>query len=340
MSCVPEGRSDRWEDDSLRSQAAAWHVRLDSPNVTESDFLAFESWLAGPGARKAFDQIETLSGDVAAHREYLDRAMTRADEVRLDQEVMLLKRRDSRRGFFVRAAGAGALAAAIVGGVVLPPRMGWALFTTTKGEKRTVTLSDGTIIQLNSASTLKAKISDGVRQVVMGQGEAAFDVAHDPHRRFLVAVGAHQVRVIGTEFNILNTVQRTEITVRRGVVEVHGAKPGAFEVARLTPGDQVAFDDGRVVRRTNAAERAFAWQSGNLIYEDATLADLVSDLNRYFPGPVRVEGAEAASLKFSGVLALDDKEQVVRRLEAFLPIEAVSVDGALILRKRANAAAP
>jgi transmembrane sensor len=338
--CVPKGGSDRWEQEGLPSEAAAWQVRLESPDAAESDFTAFEAWLARPGAREAFERIEALTGYITAHREYIGRAMTSLDDTRSAQEASLAKRRESRRQFFIRAASAGALAAAVVGGVVLPPQLGWALFTTAKGENRTVTLSDGTIVRLNSGSKLKVKIAGGERRVVMGEGEASFAVAHDPRRPFIVSVGDHQVSVLGTEFNILNTAQRVEVTVRQGIVQVHSGSPSAFESARLTAGDQLTIGDGQVVRRMNAAERAFAWQSGLLVYDGATLADLVSDLNRYFPQPVRVEGAEAAALKFSGVLAFDDRRQVVRRLEAFLPIEAASVDGVLVLRKRADATAP
>lgn len=322
------------------AEAAIWKARVESDAASESDFLEFEAWLALPGARGAFDRIDALSADIADHREIIGRAMARADDALRAAAEESARKSESRRRFVMRSAGFGALAAAAVGGVVLPPRLGWVSYTTGKGERRSVKLADGTTIQINSASVLEAKLAGDARRVAMGEGEASFDVAHDEKRPFLIAIGERQVRVIGTEFNILNSAGRLAVTVRRGIVDVSSTRAGVFDVARLMAGDQLEFGENKIVRRANAAERAFAWQSGRLIYDGASLAELVSDLNRYYPGVIRVEGADAASLKFSGVLTLDAEERVIRTLEGFLPIEASSIDGALVLRKRDNALAP
>ncbi|MGE3867438.1 MAG: FecR family protein, partial [Hyphomonadaceae bacterium] len=167
----------------------------------------------------------------------------------------------------------------------------------------------------------------------MGAGEASFDVAHDAARPFEVAIGDRRIHVLGTEFNVLNLPGRVAVTVRRGVVSVSDAKG---EVARLLPGEQLVFANGGVVRRGGAAEAAFAWQYGRLIYSDVSLQELAADLNRYYTPPVRVEPS-AAALRFSGVLALDGQERVIHRLEAFMPIDAApGANGGYLLRARAD----
>ena len=69
----------------------------------------------------------------------------------------------------------------------------------------------------------------------MADGEAAFDVAHDPTRAFLIAVGDRQVRVVGTEFNLRRREGLTALTVRRGVVEVRPAGAPDAAPTRLVP---------------------------------------------------------------------------------------------------------
>jgi transmembrane sensor len=80
-------------------------------------------------------------------------------------------------------------------------------------------------------------------------------------------------------------------------------------------------------------ETAFAWKRGELVYNDRPLADVVSDLNRYVDAPIQV-AAPAASLRFSGVLRIDDEAAMIRRLEAFLPVEAARTDAGLVLNLR------
>jgi transmembrane sensor len=339
---VPSDWPDREEMERRVAEAAAWKSRLDSPDAAASEFLAFEAWLGGPGARRSFDRIDTLASDIEVNRDIIGQAMVREDAERIAQLESAARRSDNRRRLILGGVGVGigALAAAAVGGVFWAPQLGWSDYVTVKGETRSIKLADGTSVRLNSASAIRVKISGKTRRVLMGGGEAAFDVAHDTARPFLVAVGDNQIRVVGTEFNVLNASGRVAVTVRRGIVEVSGAPKGHYDIARLTAGDQLAISAGGVVRRANAAEGAFAWQSGRLVYDGATLAELVSDLNRYYSGPIRVEGEDAAALKFSGVLALDGREQVVRRLEAFLPVEAVAADGEIILRAHAKPVAP
>jgi len=126
------------------------------------------------------------------------------------------------------------------------------------------------------------------------------------------------------------------ITVGRGVVEVRDARsPLAPPVARLTPGLQLVHregEEGSVVRKVSA-EDAFSWRQGRLVYRSQPLVDVADDLNRTFTVPVRVEGP-ARSLRFSGVLVVDNQEAVVRRLEAFLPVQARRSDEAIILSSR------
>ncbi len=126
------------------------------------------------------------------------------------------------------------------------------------------------------------------------------------------------------------------MTVRRGVVSVQ-APEGAAQVEPILvrAGDQLDHQAGErawVLQKVDP-EAAFAWKRGDLIYRDQPLAEVVSDLNRYFSTPVTVTGA-AADLRFSGVLKIDTEEAVVRRLQGFLPIAADRAGDSFTLRMR------
>ncbi len=331
-------RSDQHEVNARLDEAAEWLVRLESAEATDADFLAFEKWVVLAGAREAFERAHTVLRLVESNRSLIGQAMTASDA---DREVEIVRAAAGariRRRFLLGGIGMGALAAAAVGGTMLLRRASWTTYVTAKGETSHVTLADSSLIRMNSDTYLRVRLGLAAREVVLERGEAAFDVVPDKARPFTVAAGEREVRVLGTEFNMLYALDRTAVAVRRGVVEV-GDRARRSPPQRLAVGDELTFAGARAYRRSAAAERAFAWQSGRLIYEDARLVQLAADLNRYYAEPVLVEGA-AADLRFSGVLMLDGLDNVLRRIKAYMPLDAVRTQEAIVLRLRASGASP
>ena len=128
------------------------------------------------------------------------------------------------------AAGAG-LAASLAVGVFTVAN--WPApaetYVTAPGQTRRIALADGTRVWLNAGSRLEVRLGRRDRRVQMADGEAVFDVTHDPARPFLIDIGDREVRVVGTEFNLRQRGDAFALTVRRGVVEVRPAeRPGAL----------------------------------------------------------------------------------------------------------------
>lgn len=315
-------------------EAAAWQIRLTADDATESDFLlAFEAWIADPQARAAYDAVEMVNADVTEFRDTIATALRAADRPAIAPSKPSRKFSFRMAGFGLVAAAASVALAIIVAPQVSPQ---WTTYTTPKGATRAVQLADGSVITLNTDSSVKVSLNWLERKAVMAEGEASFVVAGDS-RPFSVDVGDRRVRDIGTEFSIRNYQGRGMVTVKTGLVDVSPLAGGP--AARLAAGDQLIWEGGRDYRRKADVEAAFAWQSGRLIYSGAKLADLAADLNRYFPRPIEVVGA-AADYEFSGVLTLDTEEQVVTRLQAFLPITAQEAEGRITLSAKPGAPAP
>jgi len=125
------------------------------------------------------------------------------------------------------------------------------------------------------------------------------------------------------------------VTVRRGVVQV--ASAGGAGAVSLTAGLQLRHREGATdsIIAPVAADDAFAWRQGRLIYRDAALGDVVDDLNHYFPHPIRLGAGAAASFRFSGVVTVDDEARTLERLTALLPLKARAAKGdAVVLDAR------
>ena len=328
-------------NEGLGDQAAAWVVRLADDGVQEEDWLAFVAWLDDapvdrPDERRAaFDRAQAVWLDT-------DRLTAAAPNPR--RAVASQGSRPSggsRRGAHVYP-WAAALAAACF--VILAgwwvrhprqasPRLSTALvYATAPGERRDVRLVDGSRIDLDGATTLSVDLHGPERRVALVQGEASFDVVHDPAQPFVVDLGAAQVRVLGTAFDIVRETDGTRVDVARGVVGVRQA--GAS--VRLSAGRGAWIDrQGAIRLSTTPVGDVGAWRDGRRLYRDRPLSEVVSDLDRRYAQPILLGDPEARRMRFTGVLVLGPRETVVRRLTALLPLAASSADGGeIVLRSR------
>ena len=240
---TPQDKSpDRMDD------AIAWSVRLSAPDVSAEQLADFAAWLEADAAnRLAFERVSafenSLDDTVADYAEYAT-----ADEDMLPSAMSSIPQRAnimSRRSWI--AGGAALLAACAVLFVTLrndnPDTS--AIYATNVGEQKTVTLADGSTIELNTATTLVVAPDGVTRHVTLQRGEALFHVAKDSSHPFLVTVGDRQVRVVGTVFNVRRDDRNVTIVVAEGKVAV-GPKDKSATNAKareqhLTAGDKLVY---------------------------------------------------------------------------------------------------
>jgi transmembrane sensor len=303
-------------------EAGDWLVRLQSEVVSEADALAFDAWLStSPDNAEAFDAVLKLSHEVEASRLALKIALPRPQPERSRRWVL-----------WGGGLAAGAMAASAATLMLLPAAT--QSYATGPGERRKVTLADGSVLEMNGATRLEVRFAGRERRVELASGEASFDVAHDARRPFIVAAGDRAVRVLGTRFNVKRRGGRLSVALTRGLVEV-ASNGGTSRRYRLHPGQRLDAMEGAVESQivTGAAEEAFGWREGRLIYRDATLGEVVDDLNAQFARPTRIEDPSLAAVKLSGVLVLDDQRAVINRLSLLTPIEVIEAPSGVLLRR-------
>lgn len=322
---------------SVIDQASAWVVRLGGDEISDADYEGLQAWLdLSPDHRPAFDEAQGLWAALEGDRAALDVALTRSAP--MAAPVAALVRRSSNRAGMSRRWVWGAGAAAAAAGafaILIGPSLGGrtVVYVTAPGEQRTVDLADGSTIVMNGGSTLSVRLSGHERLVEMADAEAAFDVARDANRPFRVSVGESRVEVLGTAFDIRRDATTTRVNVTRGVVRVSDLADASRSV-RLTAGQAVARPDatGELQVTTGSIGDA-GWRAGQLIYDNRPLLEIIDDLNRAYPTPIRAVGG-AGELRFTGVLALDGQAETLRRLESFLPVSVERGEDVIELRPR------
>lgn len=296
----------------IDEEARGWFVRLQDADACTADWDAFAVWIAAsPDHAGAYGRLEQLWVDLDGLPQQPAGSRTAAPLSRPAND-----NRIGRRSLWTALA---TVAAAAVVGVV-----GWPLYQardqhfTTTTEPRRIELADGSVIQLNRRSDLTVKLTSGARRVFLDEGEAAFDVAHDAARPFTVAAGDSSLQVLGTAFNVINHDHRFSVAVSRGLVAVRPS--GQPTPVRLTVGQQIEQDARGAVTLTRVDPRQIsAWQDGVLLYRDAPLSQVGTDLSRYLGKSVRIS-ASAQELHFTGALRLGDETTMLNQLQAFAPI--------------------
>ena len=252
----------------------------------------------------------------------------------VDADVRASPARGRRTFLFGAAAAASAAIAATVGWRLLD---NVDLHRTGIGERRTVALSDGSRVTLNTASTVEVAFTRGERRLRLVRGEALFEVAHDTSRPFLVDAGAARFRALGTAFNVRVRPDVVELTVTQGVVAVVAGEARVDE----GPAARIAAGGGAVVRSGAVAPTALdeqhlrqrtAWQDGVLEFDGESLAQVVGEFNRYRRQPIVIGDARLESLRIGGRFEVDEADKFLTALTSSFPIEAITTtDGGVLL---------
>jgi len=316
----------------IYDEAGEWIVRNRDTGLDAQERRKFDAWLRqSPQHVRAYLEISSMWEKLGSQEfAWDDEEAQLVARARAEDNVVTLVSSPSRPvSTFARRRGIrwAALAAAIV----LAAAGVWFydyrnVYTTAVGEERSISLSDGSTIQLNARSRLRVEFSDHGRRIELSAGQALFRVAKDTSRPFTVHSGALTVRAIGTQFDVYKRPNGTVVTVVEGRVAVVPDSPAGSsdtspvshaKPALLAAGDQLALTstDQPVTRRANVAA-ATAWTHGNLVFEFSPLAEVVREFNRYNTRPLVIEDPRLASFVVNGVFSSSDPSLLIHFLRA------------------------
>ena len=229
--------------------------------------------------------------------------------------VVSLTVRPRRRTWI--AAGLGAALAACLALVALPSMIQslQADFISGTAEIRRVELGDGSIVQLAPQSAITVDLDSDRRRVKLLEGIAVFDVAPDPTRPFSVSAGRATATAVGTAFEVRNLDTGDSVAVRQGIVDV--ATGQAAVPARLAAGDAVRVSaTGAVLRGTLLPDQIGLWAERLVTARERPVADLVSEIRRYYSGLIVLRGDRLAGQTVSGIFDVSHPEAALALIAA------------------------
>lgn len=300
----------------ILQEASQWIARLNSDDLTAEDRRRFESWRqAHPMHRRAFEELTRTVERFAAVRPLVravafGQSMNEAVTGLANQPVGT--RKPWRRLVWAAAAAVIATGLALVGYL---GSSGGHVYATGIGEHATISLADGSTLELDSDSRARVDFSAGSRIVHLQRGEAFFKVVHNSRRPFWVLGGGVWVRDVGTEFNFDLDAGGVRVTVSEGEVKV-----GADPILQHVPFGDAALRDAPALSVLSAGQeaqlrgtavkvlrltpvqlaRAVSWRAGTLYFENQPLSAVVRELKRYTPLHIQVTDPRLRRLAVDG----------------------------------------
>jgi len=304
---------DMSDTQDVRAQAAEWLARRDRGPWGEADQAALEAWMA-----------QSWANATAFWR--LDAAWNRADRLSAMRSAPGNRLLHALGGHFTPVlfrAAAAALVIAFAGTAAfygLQP--GENSYETTVGGHETLTLGDGTKVELNTDT--KVRVSQDRRTVWLDRGEAYFDVMHDAARPFVVMVGEHRVTDLGTKFLVRQNTNRVEVSLFEGRAQLDSVGNWSGQrSATLTPGD-VAVATATSMSVMKKPEKMLSgelgWRRGVLIFHHTSLAQAAAEFNRYNRRKLVIADAGAAHLTIDGTFQADNIEDFARLAQLVLGV--------------------
>ncbi|HYM34086.1 MAG TPA: FecR domain-containing protein, partial [Steroidobacteraceae bacterium] len=193
-------------------------------------------------------------------------------------------------------------------------------YATQVGGHEILKLDDGSQIELNTDTLLRTNMTSHTRTVWLDNGEAYFQVRHDPTRPFVVFAAGHRITDIGTNFRVRSEAKRIEVALIEGRVRFESTATGVQRhSALMTSGDLVvATSDSMSVTRMPMQQLAnqLGWRNGLLVFKHTTLEDAVNEFNRYNREKLLIADPVVARLTIYGTFRTSNLHQFIEVAQA------------------------
>ena len=343
---------------SIEREALHWIERTEDPDFTDEEGDAFRVWYAASEEnRSAYDGFLTTIGAVRAAHE------TGAP----DLPSSPLSSSDESASFpWPHIAGMAAVLTLCVGiglwAVLSGGLQEGIRYASAVGEQRVVTLDDGSVVTLNTASEIRVYYSERRRRVDLVKGQAAFDVASDPARPFQTYTDEGMIFVLGTVYDVRLREGETVFTLVEGSALV-GDREAAEgwrrwrarvddghmprDVVMLAPGEQVRALQAETLSGVTLSEvtaanvdHAMLWKQGLVVFNDVSLAAALEEMNRYSRTRLTLaDDAGLRALSISGRFDAGDPQAFAENLQFIFPdLKAVAEGETEIRLERRDAA--
>ncbi|MGR9014326.1 MAG: FecR family protein [Gammaproteobacteria bacterium] len=310
------------EPNDIDEQAVAWFARLQADNVSEEEKTTFLRWLNQDDThRETFNEISLLWGDPGLLQALTDTAK---------------KHRIAPHKKSALTLGKLPLAMAACLAITLFFRNDIAVlmqgdYSTGVGERKTVYFDDGSTAMLNTDSVIAVNMEGPQRKVELLKGEVYFEVKPDSGRPFIVQAEHSTTRVLGTRFFVHEKSDSDEVKVVSGRVEVSDRR--LLKQPVILHDREAVSADASGLGETLLLNSALttSWVNGFLVFENAPLENVISQIRRYRTGVVVFKDNALRELKINGRINLRESDDMLKTLGKNLSVKMTYLTDWLVI---------
>lgn len=316
--------------DALQEEARAWVRLLTSREVSAWDAQGFQRWLQlSPDNKAAFNEAKRVW---AAMKPAAGEMLRTNPAIATTHHQALRPVRLGRRAFMGAAVSAAAVAAVAV---VHPPLGLWPAVTewgadyrTAAGERQEIGRAGHVLVTLNTRTSVRREMDRGeLVGLELISGQAAVDLPRSG-QRFVVVAGAGRSIVESGRVDVKFLNDKVCVTCLEGAARIEHPSGNRALTAR-----QQAVYDSRTVSQVAGVDpqEVSAWRSGEMVFRNAPLAEVIDEINRYRPGRVVLVNAAARERLVSGRFLITALDTVLWQIEQTYRLEGTSLPGGLLV---------
>ena len=334
--------------DRIVNEAASWIAQLDGGDISNADRIALAEWMARSPRHE--NEIRRLASLWSSVNDVLDEAITTPKHTPITSilAAWFKIRPVTLAGVTaaIMAPFAGIAVALFVFAQPVDDTQNFATYHVKRGEMRTITLVDGSLVHLNTDSVAEIYDLDSARVVRLIRGEGMFSVEKDPARPFQVIAGAGVVEAVGTRFTVRVLEGDIDVTVSEGAIRmakasdkiVTGQINRAVEIDRqetnaVSSGYVARLVDEKVTVKPIEPEeisRKTAWLDGGLVFNGETLEVVVSEVTRYTDVQIVISDSSLRDVRIGGVFKTGEVDPFLNALQTSFDIKVKRLRPGLI----------
>ncbi|MDR7132119.1 ferric-dicitrate binding protein FerR (iron transport regulator) [Algoriphagus sp. 4150] len=198
-------------------------------------------------------------------------------------------------------------------------------YQTAFGETREIVLPDGSNVILNSNSklTFVNDWEDQTAREIRIEGEAFFSVVHKTdHQPFRVFSSQNvAIEVLGTEFNVYNRSQETEVVLASGLVTLSFPVKEKEGKILMKPGELVEFKASKFQRKQVNTAHYTSWKDKVLHLDETSLEEIIKMARNNYGIEIDVQDQEVLKQTASGSMPLSDAANFMEQISKIFNIE-------------------
>ena len=186
------------------------------------------------------------------------------------------------------------------------------------GSRSSITLPDGSLVVLNSASrlTFPLEFKNDIREVTL-EGEGYFEVHADRQHPFVVHSSDISVTATGTKFNVNTYSSNTSVALLEGRV---GVDDGT-NTTSLDPGQILLCSNGEISVEEADIELLCGWKDGIISFRDDSMDYVLERLGQIYGVEFEIKDPAVGEYLYRGTFSSKPLDQILSVIEMSIPVK-------------------